>query len=287
MAKRQTTIAGPISCYGIGVHSGRDTQLTLKPAKANTGIVFVRTDIKSTDNVIPAIYSNVYNTSLSTSIKNDANATISTIEHLLAALWGFSVDNVIVEVDGPEVPIMDGSSKPFLFMIECAGINYLEAAKRKIKLLKEIIVKNGDSEIIASPDSSTKIELSIDFNSKAIGYQQFSFTDQKNFKDQISDSRTFGFINDLEYLKEKGLAKGASLENAIGIENDKILNTEGLRHQDEFVRHKILDLLGDLYTSGSYLDCKIEGKKTSHSLNNEFLRKIFENTYSYEWVFAV
>lgn len=280
----QTTISSPVSCYGIGVHSGRKTQLTLKPAKADVGILFVRSDVTAVDNVIKATYDNVFETNLSTSIRNDLSKVhVSTIEHLMAALWGCGVDNVVVEVDGPEVPIMDGSSKPFVFMIECAGVMRLAARRKSLRLLKEISVSEADAEIYAFPAKHASIELSIDFASPAIGKQKMTFDESYRFKDEIADSRTFGFVKDLDYLVSKGLAKGASLENTIGIEDDRVINSDGLRHEDEFVRHKLLDLLGDLYCSGGNFVGEIRGHKTSHHLNNLFLRKLFATPSSYRW----
>lgn len=280
----QTTIQNPISCYGIGVHSGRKTQVTLKPAPINTGVVFVRTDVTVVDNKILASYSNVSDTILSTTIKNDATTQVSTIEHLMAAIWGCGVSNIIVEIDGPEVPIMDGSSKPFVFMLECAGIKVLNAPTKHLKILKDIHIDNNGTEIFATPSSRSYIDLTISFASPAIGKQQHIFTSDKNFKDELADSRTFGFVHELDYLQSKGLAKGASLDNAIGIDKDVILNHEGLRHDNEFVRHKLLDLLGDLFSSGGSFVGKIKSFKTSHALNNQFLHKIFSDPYSYKWV---
>lgn len=280
----QTTIHNPISCYGIGVHSGKKTQITLKPAKQDTGIVFVRTDVTSVDNVVYASYANVFDTSLSTSIKNIAGTQVSTIEHLMAAIWGCGLSNVVVEIDGPEVPIMDGSSQPFVFMIECSGIKPLNAPQKYLKLLKDVYVNDNDTEIFATPSESTHIDLSIDFASAVIGKQQHIFTPQNNFRDDLANSRTFGFIKDLDYLQSRGLAQGASLDNAIGIDKDVILNHEGLRHENEFARHKMLDLVGDLFTSGGGIIGNIKAFKTSHALNNKFLHKVFSDPYSYKWV---
>ncbi len=280
----QTTIQKPISCFGIGVHSGKKTQLTLKPAKADTGIIFVRTDVSEVDNKILASYDKVFDTKLSSSIKNDANIYVSTIEHLMAAIWGCGVDNLIIELDGPEVPIMDGSSKPFVFMIECAGKLQQNAPGKTLKLLKEIQIEDSGSEIIATPADETIIDLTIDFEDPAIGKQHQIFTPNSSFKDDIANSRTFGFLHELEYLKSKGLAKGASLDNAIGIDKGEILNQGGLRHDNEFVRHKMLDLFGDMYLSGSSLVAHIHGYKTSHALNNQFLRKLFSNPHAYKWI---
>lgn len=280
----QLTIQNPISCYGIGVHSGNKTQVTLKPAPKDVGIVFVRTDIKTLDNTIAADYANVFDTSLSTSVKNSANVSVATIEHIMAAIWGCGIDNLIIEIDGPEVPIMDGSSKPFVFMIECAGLKILNTPKKYLKLLKEIKIEDAGSEIFARPSAELIVDLTIDFTSKAIGRQSHVFSPAHNFKDEIANSRTFGFVHELDYLQSKGLAKGASLDNAIGIDKDMILNHEGLRHDNEFVRHKMLDLLGDLYTAQSHFIAKIDGYKTSHNLNNQFLRKVFSDPYAYSFV---
>ena len=280
----QTTIKYPVSCCGIGVHSGRKTQLTLIPTnKPNMGIIFVRTDITGIDNYIPALYSKVLDTALATSIANDAKVKISTIEHLMAALHGCGIDNVIVEVDGPEIPIMDGSSKPFVFMVEYAGIKYFNTKKKHLKLLKDIRVTDKDCEIHARPSDNTMIDLTIDYPSSAIGKQQMRFSDVSKFNQEIAPSTTFGFLQHLYYMQIKVLAKGASLDNAIGIDKDVILNHEGLRYKDEFVRHKMLDLYGDLYTTGGKILANINGYKTSHYLNNQFLRKIFSDPYSYSW----
>ena len=282
---QQLTIQNPISCFGIGLHSGSKTQVTLKPAAEDVGIVFVRTDVYSLDNKVFANFANVADTILSTSVQNNANVKVSTIEHLMAAVWGCGIDNLIVEIDGPEVPIMDGSSKPFVFMIECAGLKVLKAQKKRLKLLKEIRIEDAGSEIIASPCDNLRVDLTIDFASRAIGKQSFTFFEGfDNFKDAIAASRTFGFLHELDYLQSKGLAKGASLDNAIGIDKDVILNHEGLRYDNEFVRHKMLDLFGDLYTTGTNFVAEIKGYKTSHNLNNRFLRKIFEDPYAYSYI---
>ena len=279
----QTTILNPISCYGIGVHSGKKTQVTLKPAPANSGVVFIRADVSDVDNVVYASYANVFDTTMSTSIKNIANVQISTIEHLMAAIWGCGINNITVEIDGPEVPIMDGSSKPFVFMIECAGIKTSSAPKKQLKILKDIHVEDNGCEIFATSSDRAYIDLTIDFTSLAIGKQQHIFNQDNSFKEELADSRTFGFVHELDYLQSKGLAQGASLDNAIGIDKDVILNHEGLRHDNEFVRHKLLDMLGDFFSSGGEVIADIKGFKTSHELNNKFLHKIFNDPSSYQW----
>ena len=202
----------------------------------------------------------------------------------MAAILGCNISNVIVEIDGPEVPIMDGSSQPFVFMIDCAGVKALNAPRKHLKLLKDIHIEDNGCEIFASPSEHAYIDLTIDFASQAIGKQQHIFTPEASFREDIANSRTFGFVHELDYLQSKGLAKGASLDNAIGIDKDVILNHEGLRHDNEFVRHKLLDLVGDLFSSGGGFVGEFKGFKTSHSLNNQFLHKIFSDPYSYKWV---
>jgi UDP-3-O-[3-hydroxymyristoyl] N-acetylglucosamine deacetylase len=281
----QVTILNPISCYGIGVHSGERTQLTLKPAKANTGIIFVRTDVHAVDQVIHASYNNVADTSLSTSLKNSSNIQVSTVEHLMAALWGCGIDNVIIELDGPEVPIMDGSSRPFVFMIECSGKKLQNSPKKYLRIVKDIRISHKDSEIICSPSEVMKIDLTIDFTNKIIGKQNFVFSEHSQlFNEEIASARTFGFIQDLDYLKSKGLAQGASLDNAIGIDNNLILNVDGLRYKDEFVRHKLLDFIGDFYISATPLIAEFCGYKTGHAINNECLRQIYSKPDSYQFI---
>lgn len=280
----QVTIENPVSCYGIGVHSGKITQLTLKPAKENTGVVFIRTDIREEINYIYARPLNVTDTTLSTTIENEYKVSISTIEHLMAAIWGCGIDNMIVEVDGSEIPVMDGSSKPFVFMIEYAGKLLQNAPRKYLKILKEVRAIHKDCELVCAPSNIMNVDLTINFDSKAIGKQNFIFSKNESFNKDIADARTFGFVHELEYLKSKGLAQGASLENAIGIDQDTIINPDGLRHKDEFVRHKLLDLFGDLYTTGTNIVADIYGYKTSHALNNQLLRQIFMDKSSYALV---
>ncbi|RYE05692.1 MAG: UDP-3-O-[3-hydroxymyristoyl] N-acetylglucosamine deacetylase [Rickettsiaceae bacterium] len=280
----QVTIEHIVSCYGIGVHSGRITHLTLKPAKINTGIMFVRKDIATQTNFIQANYKNVIESSLCTGIRNESKIQVLTIEHLMAALWGCGIDNIIVELDNEEVPIMDGSSKPFVFMIEYAGKKIQNAPKRLLKIVKSIRVAHMDSEIIAEPYDDFKVDLTIEFAHKLIGKQNFTLADTKSFKEEVAAARTFGFLHELDYLQSKGKALGASLENSIGIDEDIIMNPEGLRCQKEFVKHKLLDLAGDFYTAGSSMLGSFVGHKTSHVLNNYFLHQIFSNPANYQWV---
>lgn len=284
MKNMQTTIQNPASCFGIGVHSGKKTQLTLKPAPANTGILFVRSDVKDVTNVLHAHFSNITDTLMSTTISNDAKVKVSTIEHLMAALYGYGIDNVIVEIDGEEVPIMDGSSKPFIFLIECAGIQHLKAPRRIMKILREVEVRHNDNVIEVSPSDHFGVEVYIDFACPAIGKQSMKLDNINEFGDEISAARTFGFMHELEYLKSKGLARGASLENAIGIDKDKILNKEGLRFENEFARHKLLDCVGDFYNAGADILGHFRCNKPGHQLNKEILLEIFSDPNNYSFV---
>jgi UDP-3-O-[3-hydroxymyristoyl] N-acetylglucosamine deacetylase len=278
----QTTINSPISCYGLGMHSGRMCQMTLKPAKQGSGIVFVRTDVTEIDNAISANYQNVAETTLATTISNASNVKVATIEHLMAALYSFKIDNIIIEIDGPEIPIMDGSSRPFMFMLYCSGVTELNAKRKKIKILKEILVENQDSFIQVEPAEDLKIEASIDFFSKAIGKQHMIYDQKVAFEVEIASARTFGFINDLRYLNSKGLGLGINLQNAIGIDQNDNLLTE-LRFKDEFVRHKILDCIGDFYTAGD-IEGHFKCHKSGHYLNNQILRKIFSDPSNYIYI---
>lgn len=286
LEKFRYSIENIVSCYGIGVHSGRDTQLTLKPARAGTGVIFVRTDVKTSDNFIKASFERVFDTSFSTCIKNEAGISVSTVEHLLAALWGCGIDDVIIELDGPEVPIMDGSSRPFVLMAEIAGRKRLNSPRKYVKILKEIYAETENSRIVAEPSEGMYIKTEIDFADESIGRQVVDFSYGDSFKEDLSEARTFGFLKDLEYLRSKGLAKGAGLDNSIGIDKGKILNPEGLRDEKEFVKHKTLDLIGDLSIGGSTLLGSVSAYKPGHTVNNIFLRKLFSDPNNYKIISA-
>ena len=280
----QRTVESISSCYGIGIHTGRFINMTIRPAKENTGIVFVRTDVKDTNNIINASYLNVTEASLGTVVSNSSNVKVSTIEHLMAALYGTGVDNAIIEIDGPEVPVMDGSSMPFIFMIDYAGVRNLGVKRKSIKIKKEILIESNNSYIHVEPSEAFEIDMKIDFQNKAIGAQNINFNEtSSDFKSEISMARTFGFISEIDGLKSMGLALGASLDNAIGIDDDgNILNEESLRYENEFVRHKILDAVGDFYTSGfSSIVGKFSCSKSGHYTNNLILRKILEDSRNY------
>jgi UDP-3-O-[3-hydroxymyristoyl] N-acetylglucosamine deacetylase len=254
----------------------------LLPAEIDTGIVFKRTDIEDSDNngynVIPAHYRAVSNTSLCTTISNEHGVKVATIEHLMAAFWGCGVDNVIVEINGPEVPIMDGSSEPFVFMIECAHVCDQTKGRKIIEVLKSISITDGDATASISPADAFAVSMEIDFVSKAIAKQTCVFDSRSlSFKMDLCRARTFGFAEDVSKLQALGLALGGSLENAIVISGDEILNEEGLRFQDEFVRHKILDSIGDFYLAGAHIRGHFHGVKSGHAINNKLLKKFFDD----------
>lgn len=272
----QHTLANRVSCVGIALHTGAKVAMTLNPAKAGTGIVFKRTDILDRNNIVAADYRNVTCTKLGTTVSNNENVSVGTIEHLMAALWGCGVDNALIELDGPEVPIMDGSSEPFVFLIECAGAQELGMPRRVIEVLKPVEVIEGDKRASIVPAANFGVSLEINFNSSVINSQKHSFdATDVSFKTDLSRARTFGFEHEVEQMRSMGLALGGSLDNAIVVSGDKVLNKDGLRYQDEFVRHKVLDCIGDIYLAGSYIQGHIDASRTGHALNNKLLHALF------------
>ncbi|MDJ1305188.1 MAG: UDP-3-O-acyl-N-acetylglucosamine deacetylase [Candidatus Midichloria sp.] len=271
----QKTLANKVKCSGIGVHSGILVNMLICPAEANHGIVFVRSDLKE-NNKIPALFDRVIDTSMCTKIANEYGASVSTIEHLMSALWGSGIDNAIIYVDGAEVPVMDGSSDCFINLIKQSGIVSQSEQRKFIEISKSVKIEMNDKSIVAEPDDSFSVNFIIDFDNQYIQAQSYNFNANDDFESEIGKARTFGFIKDVEYLKSIGLAKGASLDNAIAIGEDGILNKEGLRYKNEFVRHKILDCIGDLYLAGARIKGKIKAVKSGHQLNNLLLHKIFE-----------
>ena len=277
----QRTIRNKVTASGVGLHSGKKVNLVLHPADPDTGVVFRRTD---GDKVveIPALLTFVGNTTLSTTLENDGYE-ISTIEHLLSALAGTGVDNCIIECDGPEIPIMDGSSTQFVFLIQAAGIVEQSAVKKFIYVTKSVQVKRGDAVARIKPYDGFRVTFTLEFDHPVYKkYPQSASIDfsQTSFIREVSRARTFGLMSDLKNLKSNNLALGANLENAIGIGEEDIENEGGLRFSDEFVKHKILDAIGDLYLLGHNLIGEFYGFKTGHALNNELLKKIeSENAY--------
>jgi UDP-3-O-[3-hydroxymyristoyl] N-acetylglucosamine deacetylase len=271
----QTTLAGSVTCSGIGLHSGKPVRMTLHPADADTGIQFVRLDVPEEKSVVAAYYLNVSDTMLGTTVTNEHGVSVSTIEHLTAAIWGLGLDNVIISLDGPEVPIMDGSSEPFVFLIECAGIKTLESHRDMLEVLKKVTVTQGESSATIRPYDGFALNITIEYPNTAIPRQkaEYDFTNQ-SFKHALCRARTFGFAADVEKLQARGLARGGSLDNAIVIGDKDILNEEGLRYGDEFVRHKALDCVGDYFLSGLRIRGAVSTVRPGHSINNKLLRAL-------------
>jgi len=281
----QTTISKPKSFSGIGLHSGNLINVKLKPGKENSGIVFVRTDIdkKTKDCSIKATYKNVSDTSLCTTIENEYGVKVSTIEHLMAAFNGIGIDNIIVELNGPEVPIMDGSSLPFIEIIESCGIKSLKAKRKFLKILKKIEVMVDDKYCSFTPDKNQKFSVEIDFDAEVVGKQSASTSlDNYNFKSFASNARTFGFMKDVEYMRSQGLGLGGSIDNCIIVDNNEVINPEGLRHENEFSRHKLLDAIGDVFTSGFRIEGSYKGLKCGHYINNLLLHELFKSSENYD-----
>ena len=273
----QKTIVKPISFSGVGLHSGLNVNLSLKPAEPNTGILFKRIDLKENNILIPS-FLNVTNTSLNTTISNEYGVKVSTIEHLMGALFGLGIDNVLVEIDNEEVPILDGSAKLFVDKIISTGFKTSEIPIKIIKILKKIEYSEGSKYISIEP---SVLNLSIDFelkyNNKFIGNQRNMIKIYEEDLTDIFNSRTFCPYEDIENIKKIGLAKGGTLENAIVVKENSLLNDGGLRNNLEFVNHKILDCIGDLYTTGYRMIANISCSQGGHYLTNKILRKIFEN----------
>ncbi len=281
---KQTTLGDRIVVDGIGVHSGRPARIILHPADANSGLIFLRTGLAGgRERLIEARYDAVRQTELCTVIGSDCGATVSTVEHLLAALAGLGVDNVLIEIDGPELPILDGSARVFVDAIDQVGIVSLSASRRVIKVLKPVRIENGRSFAELVPGGSTlKLDVEIAFDTPVIGRQARSFeVSPARFRSEIADARTFGFMSDVEKLWKAGFALGASLENTVAIGDDRVVNPEGLRYADEFVRHKILDAVGDLALAGHAIHGTYRAFCPGHKLNFMMLEALFADRSAY------
>ncbi len=272
---KQRTLKSSVSARGVGLHSGKKVLMVLRPAAPNTGIVFCRTDLAASS-YVPARADLVGDTALGTSIVN-GNAKVATVEHLLSAIAGLGVDNAYVDLSAPEVPIMDGSAAPFVFLLQAAGIEEQNAPKRFIRVLKSVRVTDGDKWAEFKPYDGFKLNIELEFDHPVFkkrqqtGSMEFSTT---AFLKEISRARTFGFVKDLEYMRSRNLALGGTLENAIVLDDYRILNEDGLRYDDEFVKHKILDAIGDLYLIGGPMLGEFTGYKSGHGLNNKLLRTL-------------
>ena len=281
----QKTISNKVSCKSVGLHSGDEVHMTLLPAPSDSGIIFRRTDLEEGKNEVKANYKNVVSTNLGTTISNEHGTKILTVEHLMAAIWGSGIDNLIIELDGQEIPIMDGSSKPFIFLIECAGIKIEETQRKVIEIMKKVRIEDGDKFIEVQPAKNFALDLEIEFKNEKIGKQNFSYRhDLSSFKNDISNARTFCLKEEIEHMNKLGLAKGGSLNNAIVVDGDKVVNENGLRHANEFVRHKTLDFIGDIYLSGHYIIGHFTASKAGHGINNLILREIFSNQENWRLV---
>ncbi len=282
----QRTLKQAISATGVGLHSGERVKLTLKPAAPDAGIVFRRTDLPEPVEV-KAEPMLVNDTRLSSTLVNDTGVRVGTIEHLMSAFAGFGIDNLIVEVTAAEIPIMDGSAAPFIYLLQTAGVVEQPVPKRFIRVLKPVEVVEGDKWVRLDPKDGFSVTLSIEFNHPA-----FNLAPQKveidfaghSYLDEISRARTFGFMHEVEYMRQHGLGLGGSLDNAIVIDDEYVLNPEGLRFPDEFVRHKILDAIGDLYIVGHPLIAAFSGHKSGHAMNNTLLRRLLEDPSAWEYV---
>jgi len=282
----QTTIKNRMVCQGVGVHTGILSTVTLLPAPEGTGIVFRRTDHPGIAGTIPARFDRVTDTKLGTTIGNVYGVKVHTVEHLMAAIAGCGVTNLIVEIDGAEVPIMDGSAAPFVFLLECAGVVPQTQPLRAVRVRETVRVEDGDKYAELSPGIGFSAELEIAFeNCPVIDRQFYSFDlDAPSFKAELARARTFGFRHEVEYLQANGLALGGSLSNSIVLDGARVMNEEGLRYADEFVRHKLLDVVGDMALAGAPLFARFRGYKTGHALNNLVLRELFARKGAWEIV---
>lgn len=272
----QNTIKSPVSFQGMGLHSGRPVRMTILPASAEHGVWFRRTDITDRDAMIPALWDVVEQSPLCTRLVNVAGVSVSTVEHVMAALAGCGVHNALIEINGPEVPILDGSAAPFVRGIMSRGIRSQAAPVRAIEILKPVRVEMGDASAALLPSDRLTIEFHIDFDDAAIGKQSRSL-DMANgaFARVLSDSRTFCRLSDVEAMQENGLALGGTLSNAVVVDGDKVLSPGGLRHSDEAVRHKMLDALGDLSLAGRPILGRYVGRRAGHAVTNTLLRHLF------------
>ncbi len=281
----QKTLKNPIHCSGVGLHTGTKVSMSLHPADADSGIVFRRTDIAAGAAQIAATWRNAVETPLCTTLEDENGVKISTIEHLMAALRGCGIDNALIELTGPEVPIMDGSAAPFVFLIECAGTVKLAAPRRALRIIEPVSIGDSDRSASLAAGDGFSINFEIDFDSPAVSRQEW-FVDvtEQSFKREIARARTFGFLHEVDELRARGLARGGSLDNAIVISGEEIINDGGLRFQNEFVRHKVLDSIGDLYLAGAPILGHFYGVRSGHALTLRLLRALFDTAAAWRWV---
>ncbi|MEA2782381.1 MAG: UDP-3-O-[3-hydroxymyristoyl] N-acetylglucosamine deacetylase [Rhodospirillaceae bacterium] len=280
---QQTTLKNSIHCSGTALHHGGHVTMAMHPAPADTGIVFRRSDLAGKGVAIPADWRHVADMPMCTSLMAEG-VQVATIEHVMAALAGCGVDNLLIEINGPELPIMDGSAWPFVFLIECAGIAELDAPRRYLRILHPVSLTTGARSVSLSPGEGFIISFEVDYDSGAIARQHCEVDlGGGAFKNELSRARTFGFLHEVDALRAAGLARGASLDNAIVVTGDGVLNEGGLRFPDEFVRHKMLDVLGDLYLAGAPIVGRFEGRCSGHKLNHRLLRALFQRREAWCW----
>ena len=276
-ALSQKTVNNPLSIKGIGLHTGEPVNIKINPAEPNTGIVFKRTDLNNNNYIIPSVF-NVTNTSFCTTVSNEFGAKVSTVEHLLGALFGLGVDNALIEINSQEVPILDGSAKEFVEKINLSGIKSSNVPIKIIKIQKKISIKDGTKTMSIEPNKiSLDIDFEIKYNNELIGTQRNLINVYEEDLSEIYNSRTFCIYEDIERLKKMNLAKGGNLDNAVVVKDNKVLNEGGLRNNKEFVNHKILDCMGDLYLSGYKIVGKVCCSQGGHKLTNQLLREVFQN----------
>lgn len=282
--KRQSTINAPVVTAGIELHGGKHTRVVIRPAPMGTGLIFIRSDINDRDNRIPVTPDAVTSVKNCTTLSNAAGVKVATIEHLLAALAAAGIDNLYIELDGEELPALDGSAEPFLKLIEQVGIKSQAAPRRYVKVLQTVDVRKGDSFARIEPCAHLELDVTIDFEDHAIGRQRVEIAPNvRDFRERLASARTFARLHEVVALQEAGLSKGGSLENAVVVDGDKVLNPEGLRFTDEFVRHKALDLLGDLYLGGPILG-RVTTVKGGHGINHDLLVALYANPHAWTFV---
>ena len=281
--QRQTTLKNAIHCSGTALHHGGHVSMAMLPAPADSGIVFRRSDLAGRGTSIPADWRHVADMPMCTALETDG-IQIATIEHVMAALAGCGIDNLTIDINGPELPIMDGSAWPFVFLIECAGVAELDAPRRAVRILRSVTLASGSRSVKLRPSDGFSIDFEVDYESGAIA-RQHCHVDLVDgaFKNELSRARTFGFLHEVDALRAAGLARGASLDNAIVVTHDGVLNEGGLRFPDEFVRHKALDALGDLYLAGAPIIGRFEGRRSGHKLNHRLLRAVFQRPDAWCW----
>lgn len=282
---RQRSLRNTIRATGVGLHTGEKVYLTLRPAPVDTGIIFRRTDLDPVLE-IPARAENVGDTTLSTTLTSGSER-VSTVEHLLSAMAGLGIDNAYIELSAPEVPIMDGSAGPFVFLLQSAGVEEQDAPKKFIRIKRPVVVEQGDKVASFLPFDGFKVSFTIEFDHPVfrdrVAHAEVDFS-TTSFVKEVSRARTFGFMHEFEYLRSKGLARGGSVDNAIVVDEYRILNQDGLRYEDEFVKHKVLDAIGDLYLLGNSLIGEFRAHKSGHALNNESLRALIDQRDAWEVV---